>query len=84
MVMLVHNLGPDYILWDKAANIRFRKPGRGTVRAEFRLSENQVQEICDKLKRQEKWEPIFTVEVKAPNGVVIAEVEKVLHVRRRQ
>jgi acyl-coenzyme A thioesterase PaaI-like protein len=83
MLMLIHNLGPEYIVWDKAATIRFRKPGRGTVRAEFRLSENQIQEIRDKLKTQEKLEPVFTVEVKDNEGVVIAEVEKLLHVRRR-
>lgn len=83
MLMLIHNLGPEYIVWDKAATIRFRKPGRGTVRAEFRLSESQIQDIRDKLKAQEKLEPVFTVEVKDNEGVVIAEVEKVLHVRRR-
>lgn len=83
MLMLIHNLGPEYIVWDKAATIRFRKPGRGTVRAEFRLSDSQIQEIRDKLKTQEKLEPVFTVEVKDNEGVVIAEVEKLLHVRRR-
>jgi glyoxylase I family protein len=83
MLMLIHNLGPDYIVWDKAATIRFRKPGRGTVRAEFRLSEGQVQEICDKLKTQEKLEPVFTIEVKDKEGVVVAEVEKLIYVRRR-
>jgi acyl-coenzyme A thioesterase PaaI-like protein len=82
MLMLIHNLGPDYIVWDKAATIRFRKPGRGTVRADFRLSDGQIQEVRDKLKTQEKLEPVFTVEVKDTEGVVIAEVEKVIHVRR--
>src|SRR6266508_3226810 len=37
MLMLIQNLGSEYIVWDKAATIRFRKPGRGTVRAKFRL-----------------------------------------------
>src|SRR5262249_55481589 len=75
MVMLIYNLGPGFIVWDKAATIRFRKPGRGTVRAEFRLSENQIDDIRARL---EKLEPLFTVEVKDENGVVIAEVEKLL------
>jgi hypothetical protein len=83
MLMLIHNLGPGYIVWDKAATIRFRKPGRGTVRAEFRLSEEQLEEIRDKLKTQEKLEPVFKVEVKDSASVVIAEVEKVIYVRRR-
>jgi hypothetical protein len=29
MLMLMSNLGRDYIVWDKAASIRFRKPGQG-------------------------------------------------------
>src|SRR3974377_770071 len=33
MLMLIENLGPEYIVWDKSAGIRFRRPGRGTVRA---------------------------------------------------
>jgi hypothetical protein len=31
-----------------------------------------------------KYEPVFTVEVKDEAGVVIAEVEKVIHVRRKE
>ena len=38
MLMLMENLGRDYIVWDKAASIRFRKPGKGKVKAEFRLT----------------------------------------------
>lgn len=33
MLMLIENLGKDYVVWDKSASIRFKKPGRGTVSA---------------------------------------------------
>jgi hypothetical protein len=81
MLMLMANLGRDYIVWDKAASIRYRKPGKGTVRAEFRLSDAQLDDIRDKLKALPKYEPAFMVEVKDEQGIVIAEVEKLLHVR---
>ena len=84
MLMLMANLGRAYIVWDKAATIRYRKPGKGTVRAEFRLSDGQIDEIRERLKTMPKYEPVFTVEVKDEAGVVIAEVEKVLHVRKKQ
>jgi hypothetical protein len=84
MLMLMANLGRDYIVWDKAATIRYRKPGRGTVRAEFRLSDNQIEDIREKLKTLPKYEPVFSVAVKDEAGVVIAEVEKVIHVRKMQ
>jgi hypothetical protein len=83
MLMLMNNLGRDYIVWDKAASIRFRKPGKGRVRAEFRLSDEQLDEIRAKLTTQEKYEPTFLVEVKDEAGDVVAEVQKVLHVRRK-
>ncbi len=84
MLMLMANLGRDYIVWDKAASIRYRKPGKGTVRAEFRLTDAQVDDIREKLKTLPKYEPVFQLEVKNEAGVVIAEVEKRLHVRKKQ
>jgi Domain of unknown function (DUF4442) len=77
-------LGKDYIVWDKSASIRFKKPGRGTVSAKFRLSEQQIHEIKQALKTQEKIERVFRVEVMDESGSVIAEVEKLLHVRRKE
>ena len=84
MLMLMANLGRDYIVWDKAASIRYRKPGKGTVRAEFRLSDTQLDDIRERLKTLPTYEPRFTVEVKDELGTVIAEVEKLLYVRRKE
>jgi acyl-coenzyme A thioesterase PaaI-like protein len=84
MLMLMANLGRDYIVWDKAASIRYRQPGKGTVRAEFRLSDNQLDDIREKLKTLPKYEPRFKVEVKDEQGTLIAEVEKLLYVRRKE
>jgi hypothetical protein len=84
MLMLMANLGGDYIVWDKAATIRYKKPGRGTVHAEFRLSATQVDDIREKLKTLPKYEPVFSVEVKDDAGVIIAVVDKVLHVRKSE
>ena len=83
MLMLMANLGGDYIVWDKAATIRYRKPGKGKVRAEFRLSDAQLADIREKLETLPKYEPVFTVEVKDEAGGAIAQVEKVLHVRKK-
>ncbi len=83
MLMLMANLGRDYIVWDKAATIRYRRPGKGTVRAEFRLHDSEIDDIREKLKTLPKYEPVFSVEVKDEDGVVIAEIEKVLHVRKK-
>lgn len=83
MLMLIENLGREYIVWDKAASIKFRRPGRGKVFAQFRLSQTQLDQIRDSLGSSAKVEPTFKVEVKDETGEVIAEVEKVLQVRRK-
>ena len=85
MVMLIQNLGKDYIVWDKSASIRFKKPGRGTVSASFRLSQEQIREIRQALNthENEKIERVFTVEVKDESGNVVAQIEKLLHIRRK-
>ncbi len=83
MLMLIENLGRDYIVWDKSASIRFRKPGKGLVRANFRLSDEQIQEIRDAFQSAEKIDRTFAVEVKDDSGTVIAEVQKLIHIRRK-
>jgi hypothetical protein len=83
MLMVMANLGRNYIVWDKAASFRYGKPGRGVVRAEFRLTDAQLDDIREKLKTLPKYEPVFSVDVKDEQGNVIAEVEKVLRVRKK-
>ncbi len=84
MLMVMANLGRDYIVWDKAASIRYRKPGKGTVRAEFRLTDAQLDDIRDKLKTLPRYEPTFQVDVKDESGEVVSIIEKLLHVRLKQ
>jgi hypothetical protein len=41
VLMLANILGKDYIVWDKAAAIRFKKPGKGLMKASFHLTEER-------------------------------------------
>ena len=83
MLMLLENLGKGYIVWDKAASIRFRKPAKGTVRAEFRLTQSQIDALRAQLETHERIEPTFLVQIRDAQGEVVAEVEKLLHIRRK-
>jgi hypothetical protein len=47
MIMLATNLGPEYVVWDKAASIPYKKPGLGRVRAEF----YPTGDVVDTLRR---------------------------------
>jgi Domain of unknown function (DUF4442) len=84
MVALIQILGPDYLVWDKSGTIRFRKPGRGTVRARFEIPDDRVEEIRAGVEAQGKMEPVFVARIVGPDGEVVAEVEKVLSIRKRR
>ena len=83
MVMLIEHLGPDYIVWDKAATIRFKKPGKGTVKASFHIPAARVEEIRAQADAQGKIEPQFQAVVTDAEGNTVAEVDKLLYVRKR-
>jgi hypothetical protein len=83
MLMLINILGPDYIVWDKAAAIRFKKPGKGVMKATFQLAEEQIAEIRAAAEVQPKVEPQFQVLIKDTEGNVVAEIDKLLYVRKK-
>lgn len=83
MLMLMHNLGPGYVVWDKAARIDFVAPGRGTVRAAFRLDQARIDEIVAATEGGRKALPEFPVEIHDESGDVVARVHKTLYVRRK-
>jgi acyl-coenzyme A thioesterase PaaI-like protein len=83
MVMLMRRLGPEYLVWDKAARIRFRRPGRSTLHARFLLPDPEVEEVRGLLRDEESVDRVYKVELSDEDGVVLAFVEKTLHVRRK-
>jgi acyl-coenzyme A thioesterase PaaI-like protein len=83
MLMLIERLGPDYVVWDKAARIEFLRPGRGTVRATFHVPDDRVEEIRRQANGAGKVLPEFEVTVISDDGAPVARVHKTLHVRRK-
>jgi acyl-coenzyme A thioesterase PaaI-like protein len=81
-LMLMHNLGGEYLVWDKAGSIEYVAPGRGTVRARFSLTEQRIAEIRALAAGGEKVLPEFLVEVRhADDDSLVALVRKTLYVR---
>lgn len=84
VLILAQELGRGYVVWDKAAAIRFVRPGRGTVTATFRLPPEEVAAIRRAADAAGKVEPEMSVEVVDEAGEVVARVEKTLSVRRKE
>lgn len=82
MIMLIKILGPDYIVWDKAATIRFKKPGRGTLFARFAISGEEIAEIRRLLETVPSIDRFYRVELTDAEGVVHAEIDKTIYIRR--
>lgn len=82
MIMLMKCLGPEYVVWDKAASIRFRKPGRTTLFAVFRLDESELDDVRSATASGEPVDRTYNVELTDADGVVHASVEKIIYVRR--
>ena len=81
--MLINNLGPGYIVWDKAAKIDFKKPGKSKLVAEFRIEQKLVDLIKEKTQNNEKYVFDLPVQVVDKDQQLIATVEKTLYVRRK-
>jgi acyl-coenzyme A thioesterase PaaI-like protein len=84
MLLLINVLGPDYIVWDKAAHIEFIKPGKTHLHAEFRIVESLIDTIKNKTAAGEKYIFDLPVSVFDLNGVEVAKVIKTLYVRKKK
>lgn len=81
MVMLIRILGPEYTVWDKAATIRFRKPGRSTLYARFVIDETETDEIRRLAADAPSIDRVYKVDLVDEGGVVHAAVEKTIYIR---
>lgn len=84
MIMLIQILGRDYIVWDKAAQIEFKKPGKTTLTAEFRLHAEQIHNIKKNTESGEKYIFDLPVDIFDNDKVIVATVQKTLYVRKKK
>lgn len=83
MIMLIRLLGRDYVVWDKAATIRFRRPGRSTLFATFTLDDPELDAIRAATASGEPVDRTYNVDLVDADGVVHASVEKVIYIKRK-
>jgi acyl-coenzyme A thioesterase PaaI-like protein len=81
MLMAMHRLGNDYLVWDRAGEIEFVAPGKADVYARFQLEESVVAELRAAAADGSKVLRWFQVELKTADGTVVARVRKQLYVR---
>ena len=83
MIMLIRRLGPEFVVWDKAATILFKKPGRETLHARFAVTDEELAAIRAELDLQRSADRTYMVELVDGSGTICATVEKLIYVRKR-
>jgi acyl-coenzyme A thioesterase PaaI-like protein len=83
MLMLMQLLGREYIVWDKAASIDFVTPGKGTVRSEIRITDEQVAAIKAHTADGKRYLPEFHLRVVDEENKTVASIHKTIYVRKK-
>ncbi len=83
MLMLIRCLGPEYVVRDKSASVRFKRPGRTRLFATFRLDASMLEEIRRQLDRVPTLDRQFAIDLTDRAGTVPAQVEKTIHLSKR-
>lgn len=84
MLMLIKTLGANFVVWDKAAKIRFKRPGKETLFADFLLTADELNEIKTLLQKQKSIDRIYNVELKNKNGKTHCVIEKTLYIANKK
>ncbi|WP_434440191.1 DUF4442 domain-containing protein [Lentzea sp. E54] len=84
VLLLFNQLKGEHVVWDRAGEIEFVAPGRGTVHAEFRLTDEHVEQVLERTRDGEKALIWFDTDVVGQDGTVIARVKKQVYARRKR
>lgn len=83
MLMWMNILGKDYIVWDKAATIGFKKPGNQTLYACFKIEDSEIEEVRKKLQTEKSIDLIYRVDLQDESGLLYAEIDKTIYLRKK-
>ncbi|MDD7887208.1 DUF4442 domain-containing protein [Flavivirga sp. 57AJ16] len=80
MIQLINILGDHYIVWDKDATIRYKRPAKENVYAAFSFSSEEIENIKVQVAQNGELNLTKTVHITNKDGVVFAEVIKTIYV----
>lgn len=84
MMMLINRLGDEYVVWDKEARIEFERPGRETLYARCRITDEELDAIRAELREEESTERVYTTRLVDEADTVHATVRKTVYVSTDQ
>lgn len=81
MLMIMNNLGRDYFVWDKHAEIDYISPGNTHVHAHFVINDEILNDIRAKTANGEKYVPEFLVDINDDHGNLVARVKRRVYIK---
>ena len=84
MVQLINILGQEYVVWDKSASIKFKRPGNKTLYAEFKISDEFIAQVKNEINEHREKDYCLQVQLKDKEGVVYAEIEKIIYIAAKE
>lgn len=84
MLMLMHQLGSNYVVWDKSSHIDFIAPGNSKVTARMKIPSAEVITIQELAKDGEAVFREYQVDIVDDQQKLIATVTKTLYIRLRK
>ncbi|WP_460003261.1 DUF4442 domain-containing protein [Microbacterium xylanilyticum] len=83
-MLVMHQLGRDYVVWDTRGEIEFLKPGRGVLTARFEVPKERVAAIRARAEGGAKVLEWFETEITDRSGDVVALVRREVYVREKR
>lgn len=83
-MLVMHQLGRDYVVWDTRGEIEFVKPGRGVLTAEFSVSRAKAEELRRRARGGAKVLEWFECEITDREGDTVARVRREVYVREKR
>jgi len=83
-MLVMHQLGRDYVVWDTRGEIEFVTPGRGVLTARFTVTPTQVAALRERARGGAKVREWFETEITDAGGQVVARVRREVYVREKR
>nr|WP_274638010.1 DUF4442 domain-containing protein [Microbacterium bovistercoris] len=83
-MLVMHQIGRDYVVWDTKGEIEFRKPGRGVLTARFEVPPAKIAELRERAHGGAKVLEWFETDITDAEGDVVAHVRREVYVREKR
>ncbi|WP_339622750.1 DUF4442 domain-containing protein [uncultured Winogradskyella sp.] len=80
MIQLIQILGEDYVVWDKAVEARYKKPGKGTIYGEFIFTTKEIISIKQLVAAHYETDIVKTMNLVDANQNIIATFNKTVYI----